>query len=207
MTSDKEEQALRLAILHNDRLVREKAAQDKRASTYLAHALVDAEAIGGRFAAAAVGRSAVVGSTAVPNYPRLPESSPWAQPNPFNQPEALGYDINWVEPMGEPFEQIEAQRILDERSASAAPPADGSSTDVPVSLAVERAELPTHSSALSGPATAATGEPVTQVLMAGSPTPSQSSAALRTTLTTRAPASNDEVQRGAGARLPFPRRL
>jgi hypothetical protein len=171
MTSEQEKQDDYKAYLANEKLL-QKAAEEKRASTYLAHAMVDADSVGGRYAATA--KASVVGSTPMPSYPRDGAGISWPQGS-----DELGYEIDAQEPTGEVFEQIEAQRILEQRSSGALlPPDDGGlATAVPTpSSVVER--------------------------VAGPPS-SQSSDALQST-PARAPASN--LQRGAGARS-FVRRL
>jgi hypothetical protein len=196
----KERERLYKQYLENRRLLDEKAAADKRLSTYLAHALADSEDIGGRFKK--VAPMTVVGATPVPEYPRQPEGSPWSQQWP-DGPDVYGVPIDAQEPVGEQFEIEAAQRILDERSAAL--PADGEPvTDAPVnSLAVECvAGSPTNSSALSAPAMSATGGAVPKVGIAASPTPSQSSGALRTS-PARGSASN--VQRSVADPRPFRR--
>jgi hypothetical protein len=112
--AEQEKQEDYKAYLENEKLLR-KSAEDKRASTYLAHALVDAEAIGGRFAA--VGKASVTGSGPIP-HPHLPAPS-WAGQDTMVEP-PLGYAINDQIPVGDQWEIEAAQRILDQRSA--APP-------------------------------------------------------------------------------------
>jgi hypothetical protein len=188
--TDKAMQEAYRDYLENEKLLR-KTAEDKRLSTYLAHAVADSEDIGGRFKQ--VSPMTITGATPFPQYPRLPANSPWSQQWPKGE-DVYGVPIDAQEPVGEQFEIEEAQRILDERSAAL--PADGEPvTDAPVtSLAVECvAGSPTNSSDVVGVGVSTTGEPLAEVLTSGSPTPSQSSAALRTTLTTRGSASN--VQR------------
>jgi hypothetical protein len=135
-TSHQQEQEERRAYLENEKLLR-KATEDRRASTYLAMAIADSE-LPGRFGN--VTKQNVVGTTPTPTYPQLPADSPAAIAWP-DAPDPLGYAIDEMPVIGEPFEQEAAQRILDERSA--AHPADGGSA-APVSLAVEP-EPPTNS--------------------------------------------------------------
>jgi hypothetical protein len=121
-----------------------KAAEDKRASTYLAMAEAASLEIGGRYKS--VSPMSITGTTPFPVYPAQPESSPYHHDPTGNLPDPLGYSISDQEVIGEPFEQIEAQRLLDQRSL--ARPRDGGSDDVPAAstsaAAVELSEPPTH---------------------------------------------------------------
>jgi hypothetical protein len=137
-TAREEEQADRRAYLENEKLLREKAAEDRRASTFLAMAVADSE-LPGRFGN--VTKQNVVGTTPTPTYAQLPADSPAAIAWP-DAPDPLGYAIDEMPVIGEPFEQEAAQRILDDRLAAL--PASGGSA-APVSLAVERVEPPTNS--------------------------------------------------------------
>jgi hypothetical protein len=150
MTREQEEQAERLAIAHNDRLVREKAAEDRRASTFLAMAIADSE-LPGRFGK--VTQQHIVGTTPGPIYPPLPANIPWPEGR-----DELGYAIDDQEIVGSPAEIEAAQRILEQRSA--ADTADGDADDVPVvpSAAVEQLSAsPIHSSAFAPPLASTTG--------------------------------------------------
>ena len=146
MTSEQEEQKLRKEVLRNDQLVREKAAEERRASTYLAMALADSE-LPGRFGN--IARQHIVGASAGPTYPMQPADSPFHHDPTGNLPDPFGVDIDAMEAVGSEAEIQAAQRILDDQR-SAAPPADGSSADVPavssLATAVEHAELATNSS-------------------------------------------------------------
>jgi len=82
MTSAKDEQRERRAVLRNDRRIREPSA-------YIDHTHDDAS--GGRFAK--VARSTVTGADPVPLYPRQPANSPWAN-DPIGQEPSLGYPID-----------------------------------------------------------------------------------------------------------------
>ena len=122
--SEREEMALKLATLHNDLLqLQQKATDDKRANTYLAHALVDAEMIGGRFVA--VGRASVTGSGAIP-HSNLPAPSWAGQDNAVEPPYGVPIDAHL--PVGEIGEIEQAARILREREVAAA--AASSAADV-----------------------------------------------------------------------------
>jgi hypothetical protein len=145
-TEHEREQEERRQYLANEKLLREKAAEDRRASTYLAMALADSE-LPGRFGK--VTQKHIVGASPGPIYPAQPESSPFHHDPTGNLPDPLGYAIDDQPPVGEPFEIEAAQRILDERSS--VPPDDGSSAAVPAVplAAVERAELPTTSPSVS----------------------------------------------------------
>jgi hypothetical protein len=201
MSAEHERQELYKQYLANERLLREKAAADRRASTYLAQAVAASEDIGGRYKQ--VAPMTITGATPVPQYPRQPEGSPWSQQWP-NDPDPLGYSVEDIgEPVGSPAEIEAAQKILDERSAVASS-ADGGSDDVLVtSLAIEHAEPSTNSSGVG--LAPATGGAVPKVGIAAPPSLSQSSAALRTTLATRGPALNE--QRSVAGPRPFRRRL
>jgi hypothetical protein len=198
MSAHDEEQSLRKEVLRNDALTRQQSAGH---GTFFSHAIAESESVGGRYAAADVSKASVTGSTAVPQYPRQP-SIPWP-----HDPDPLLYEIDAMEPTGSEAEIEAAAQILEQRSA--ADTADDGSDDVPVALpsAVELSEPSTKSSDVSF-GRSATG-PATQLAptdeVAG-PTPFQSPDALQTTPATRAPASNDEVRRDAGART-FQRRI
>jgi hypothetical protein len=198
LTTEQEEQNLRKEVLRNDQLVRQQAAGH---GTFFSHAIAESEAIGGRFAA--VGKSAVVGATPGPIYPQLPADSPAAIPWPEGE-DVYGVPIDQMEPVGSEAEQLEAQRILDQRLA--APPASGDADDGPVALpsTVDLSASPTNSPDGVGIGPATGGVAVSEA-GATPPSLSQPLAALQSTPATRAPAS-EEVQRGAGAR-PFQRRL
>ena len=201
-TAHEQEQEDRRAYLENEKLLREKAAEERRASTYLAHALFDAEAIGGRFAA--VGKASVTGAS--PTQTVLPAPS-WAGQDLMDEP-PTGYEIDAQEPTGSLAEQAIAQQILDQRSAAL--PADGGPADVPASsslAAVELAGLPTSSKSSTLSPTAAKGDAApSEVVVAASPPSSQPLAALQTTPVTRGPAATSLAQRSAGPRT-FQRRL
>ena len=174
-TAHEQEQEERRAYPENHKLL-QKAAEDRRASTYLAHAMVDADAVGGRYRVADVGRAAVTGSGPIP-HPHLPAPS-WAGQD--NMPELpLGYAIDDQIPVGSLAEQQRAAEILREREAAARPQAaDSSGTS----------EAPT---ATPSPADVKTDVPLLQ---------SNSSSNGATVSATRAPASG-LTESGAGARL------
>jgi hypothetical protein len=234
MTTERErEQEERRQYLANEKLLREKTADDRRASTYLAQALAASEDIGRRFKQ--VSPMSITGATPVPQYPTQPANSPAAIPWP-DAPDPLGYSVEDMPVIGEPHEQIEAQRILVQRSF--APPASGGAEVVPVSstFAVEQLSAsPTNSPDVAF-SVSATERAVSTAADAARSSLSQSSdvaafsvsatragskglapddpvrtlsqsppAALQTTLATRGPIST-VVQRDIGAR-PFQRRL
>ena len=96
MTTEKQrEQQERLETLRNDQLVREKAAEDRRASTYLTMALADSE-LPGRFGK--VTQQNIVGATPGPIYPQLPEGAMGAIPWPEDR-NPLGYAVDAMEPV------------------------------------------------------------------------------------------------------------
>lgn len=94
-TERKREQEDRKAYLENEKLLREKAAEDRRASTYLAMALADSE-LPGRFGK--VTQQNIVGASAGPFYPQLPEGSSGAIPWPEDR-NPLGFAIDAMEPV------------------------------------------------------------------------------------------------------------
>jgi hypothetical protein len=202
---DKSEEEDYKAYLANEKMLREKAAEDRTASTYLAHALADATAIGGRFAA--VGRASVTGSGPIP-HPHLPAPS-WAGFD--NGPEPpLGYAIDDQPVTGEPGEVEEAARILREREDLAANSPAAGSADVALSAATVTLAVgePIATSALQSNSSdvvfafnePTTGEPVNEAAEAGSPSLSQSSSrAANDSLAVRGGPAPEEVQR-AGPR-------
>jgi hypothetical protein len=117
-TEHKREQEERRQYLANEKLLREKAAEDRRASTYLAQALAASEDIGGRYKQ--VSPMTITGATPVPQMPQQPEGSPWSQQWPSG-PDELGYSVEDIgEPSGSPAEVERAAEILREREVAAA---------------------------------------------------------------------------------------
>jgi hypothetical protein len=142
-TSHEREQEERRAYLENEKLLREKAADDRRASTYLAQAQAAAEDIGGRFKQ--VSPMTITGATPIPQVPMQPEGSPWSQQWPEG-PDEFGVPIDAMEPVGSEAEIERAAEILREQADPTAAP----------SLAVDCADV------VSAPvvATLATVEPI-----------------------------------------------
>jgi hypothetical protein len=190
MTTEHErEQEERRQYLENEKLLREKSAGH---GTYFSHACADADAIGGRFSA--VGKAYVTGSS--PTQTILPAPSWAGQDNGVEPP--LGYEIDWVEPVGSLAEQAEAQRILDQREAAAHSPA-ATGADVALSAATGSLAVgePIATSALQSNSSGvgispATGEQVHEALGASSPPLSNPLEALQTTPAVRGPASNEQ---------------
>jgi hypothetical protein len=153
-TAQEEEQAERRAYLENEKLLREKSAEDKRASTYLAMAEAASLEIGGRYKQ--VSPMSITGTTPVPQYPALPANSPAAIAWPEG-PDVYGEPIDQLEPVGSDKEIEEAAAILQSRLA--VPPASsGPVTDAPeTSLAVERVTGPLTNSSAFAPAASAKG--------------------------------------------------
>ena len=175
----------------------EKLRKLAEGSTYFQHAQASAnDEAGGRFAKQSP--TTVIGAAPLQTVLVAPS---WAGFDNGVEP-PFGVDIDYVEAVGSLKEQAEAQRILDDQR-SAAPPADGSSADVPavssLATAVEHAELPTNSPdetfGVSATGPASKSAPTDE--LAGLST---SLASAATTPVTRA-AALDEVQRGAAARL------
>ena len=172
MTSHEQEQSERRAYLENEKRLREAAAGT---GTYFSHAVSDADAIGGRYAA--VGKANVVGTTPIP-HSNLPVPSWSGQDNAVEQP--LGYSVEDMPVVGEPGEVEAAAAILRERenpnAAFLLPALDCAagvlSATTAASLAVDAAITP--AAPLSNPTTIASlmassaGEPVVEV-GAGSP--------------------------------------
>src|SRR5262249_6881949 len=76
-------------------------AEERRLKTYIGHAL-DAELeMGGRFAK--VHTTTVTGSSPI-SYPTQPTHSPWHS-NPYPEEPPLGFSVEEMEPVGEPFER------------------------------------------------------------------------------------------------------
>jgi DNA-binding transcriptional regulator YhcF (GntR family) len=100
-----------------DRALQEDRAVNTRAAM---HQLLDPTP-SGRFAKA-LGEF-TVGSTPTVDYPHLPETSPWSQPQPGLEP-PLGIDVSYVEPCGT---QAEIERSL----SAMAPPAATTPQQVP----------------------------------------------------------------------------
>jgi hypothetical protein len=80
---------------------RHRSAEPRQATTLRDMANVDAmlDAQAGRFAQATV----VAGSDPATMYPKMPASSPWAS-DPVPPESSLGYEIDALEPIGEPHE-------------------------------------------------------------------------------------------------------
>ena len=83
--------------------------EDKRAKTYMRQAEIDAdlELGGGRFAK--IITTTVTGSGPV-SVPRLPSDNQSNQALMVGPEEPLGYDINAMDPVGEPHERAELRR-------------------------------------------------------------------------------------------------
>jgi hypothetical protein len=76
-------------------------AEERRLKTYMGHAL-DAELeMGGRFAK--VHTTTVTGASPI-SYPAQPTHSPWHS-NPYPEEPPLGFSVDEMEPVGEPFER------------------------------------------------------------------------------------------------------
>jgi hypothetical protein len=80
-------------VLRDDRLAR---------NTYFAHANDVELELGGRFAKLIPTR--VTGTGPTMGYPKQPEGSPWAC-DPVGTEPPLAYDVNEIEPVGEPHER------------------------------------------------------------------------------------------------------
>jgi hypothetical protein len=82
----------------NDATMEEKAnvLKNDRANASTLHQFASSETgeVGGRWA-----KPTQVVGTGAPEYPRLPENSPWAQDDLLGPEPTLGYDINAVEPI------------------------------------------------------------------------------------------------------------
>jgi hypothetical protein len=219
MSAEHERQLLYKQYLENRRLLDEKAAENKRLSTYLAMAVADSE-LPGRFGNLAQQR--VVGATPGPIYPKQPANSPWSQQWPEGE-DVYGVPIDAQEPVGEPHEIEEAAQILRDREAAAvsSPAADCADVAVSaatVSLAADE-PLPTsapQSSSSSvgigvsakssmGKSASATERAALEAADVARSSSSQSSAALQPTLATRGSALNE--QRSVADPRPFRRRL
>lgn len=113
--------AEKLAALHND-------LAKRREGTLLAQAIADSE-LSGRFGTQTQQR--ITGATPVPQVPRLPETHniPWP-----SGPDFTGYEINAMEPVGEPHEIERSSAILRERAARSA--VDPATEDAPAPPAV-----------------------------------------------------------------------
>jgi hypothetical protein len=73
-------------------------AEDRRLRTYAGHAQASlSDEVGGRFSVQ--GKPSVVGASPI-SYPAQPSDSPWHH-DPVPDEGPLGYDINYVEPVGE----------------------------------------------------------------------------------------------------------
>src|SRR5262249_49720888 len=92
MTEEEISQAERRRIL----------AEDRRRSTYHAHANDVEVEMGGRFAK--LRTTQVTGSGAVVAYPKLP-NGPWGEGPQVGDEPPLGCDVNAVEPVGEVHER------------------------------------------------------------------------------------------------------
>jgi hypothetical protein len=152
------------AYLENRKLL-EKAATDKRASTYLAMAEAASLEIGGRYKT--VSPMSITGTTPIPQMPRQPEGSPWSNSEVLNGPDELGWSVEDIgEPAGSPAEVEEAARILRERQDPTVPSPTVDSADVALSAAtvslavgvpIATSALQSNSSALLAPAASSTG--------------------------------------------------
>jgi hypothetical protein len=102
MKVDEISQAERRRVLANDR----KVAEERKLSTLLDHANASADDLaGGRFAA--ITKTTVTGSSPI-SYPRLPADSPSNQAMMVPDEAPLGFDINAMDPVGEPHERGDA---------------------------------------------------------------------------------------------------
>jgi hypothetical protein len=110
-------QSERRAVLKSDR--------DAKASTYLDHAIANADAgLGGRWAKPAP-TQVICGAA----YPRQSPNSPWSHGHAVPAEEPLGFAIDAMEPVGEPHE---VERSIERSSAAGSPSAaDGDSTVTP----------------------------------------------------------------------------
>jgi hypothetical protein len=81
--------------------------REEQISSYRAHAEANADLeLGGRYAK--VTKTTIVGASPI-SYPALPETSPSNQAAMVGDEPSLGYDINAMEPVGEPHERQEAE--------------------------------------------------------------------------------------------------
>src|SRR5215472_17188854 len=86
----------KLEALFNEQKLRNAQRHSKDASTFQSRAISEADEVRGRFAQ--INKSDVVGSTPTPEYPRLPDASPWHH-DPVPAEECLGIDVNALEPV------------------------------------------------------------------------------------------------------------
>jgi len=106
--------------------------QPDNAKTYLGETFDDR---GGRFAVA-MGSASITGKS--PVYDAPGKATNW-NVDPVLPTEPLNQDVNWLEPIGEPHEIEEAQRIQDQRALEAATASVGSSpSDVEASQEPEQ---------------------------------------------------------------------
>jgi hypothetical protein len=93
--------------------------KDKHASTYAAFAQAEADQPRGRFSA--IDKNEVIGSAPVPQYPPLPQNSPWSN-DPVPSEEPLGYSVHEHPVVGEAFEILDVQRDGTDQSSAVEPP-------------------------------------------------------------------------------------
>jgi hypothetical protein len=91
----------KLDTLKNDAKVR---------STYFSQAVADASSAGGRFSS--ITGAHVVGSAPAQQWPEMPEGNPWAC-DPVPKEEPLGYSINDMELVRQPFEIEQSKNSLE----------------------------------------------------------------------------------------------
>jgi hypothetical protein len=82
--------------------------REEQISGYRAHAEANADLeLGGRYAK--IIKTSVIGASPAVTYPRLPADAPANQAAMVGDEPSLGYDINAMEPVGEPHERQEGQ--------------------------------------------------------------------------------------------------
>jgi hypothetical protein len=100
--AEESSQSEKRRVLANDQSVRDQ----RQASTYHAFGMIDADEPRGRFQNMS-GTMTVIGATPVPQYPRLPESSPWHS-DPVPNEEPLGFRVDEMPLLEDPMAELAA---------------------------------------------------------------------------------------------------
>jgi len=90
-----------------------------RNDTYMARQQNTVDDVGGRFAK--LTPATVTGSAPSPQYPQLPEGSPWAKGFDQNVEPPIGFDVNAQEAVGTTKEQEQSSLALSPATAVASP--------------------------------------------------------------------------------------
>ncbi len=113
---------------------KEQILRNDQRHTFQSRAIAEADEVRGRWAQ--INKATVVGSSGAPQYPQLPEASPWHN-DPVPHEEPLGHAIDAHEPVGEVGEiekslatPSQSSHSVDARGQGGAPPTTEASVGI-----------------------------------------------------------------------------